>query len=154
MKSLWNWFRVLISGKPHFYIGGESDPYLMRWYLIPQNPVINIFLHKFMREDDDRAFHDHPWNFISVMIRGGYREFTDDGMIVRKSPSIAARKATHRHRVELLSNENGGRIPCWTLIVTGSKIRTWGFHCGTRFVPWFDFVDMSDEGKVGKGCGD
>ena len=48
---------------PDFVIGGSDNPYLLRWFLIPRNPVFNVYLHKFMRSDDDRALHTHPWLF-------------------------------------------------------------------------------------------
>lgn len=163
MRHLWNWFRVLISGKPHFYIGGEQNPYLMRWFLIPKNPFLNVFLHKFVRDDDDRALHDHPWPFCSIMIRGKYLEVTGESEVdvaERYAPSICFRRANHKHRVVLWNlidvvNDKlvSAKIPCWTIIVTGPQSRTWGFWCKeNRFVPWYDFVDLTDEGKVGKGC--
>ncbi len=41
--------------KPDFIIGGPENPYLLRWYLIPQNRFFNVYLHKILRSDDDRA---------------------------------------------------------------------------------------------------
>ena len=35
--------------------------YLSRWHIIPRNRYFNIYLHKFVGSDDDRALHDHPW---------------------------------------------------------------------------------------------
>lgn len=164
MKSIRDWFVRLIRGKPHFYVGGEKNPYLIRWYLIPRNPLINVYLHKFLRDDDDRALHCHPWWFISVMIWGKYYEFVDKngseaGAIVRSAPSIAFRSATHCHRVKLPRMAPAEPralvpIPCWTIVITGPKCRVWWFHCPKGFVPWFDFVDHADTGNVGKGCGE
>ena len=149
------WFKTLISGRPHFYIGGEDNPYMLRWFLIPRNRWLNVYLHKFMRDDDDRAMHDHPWWFVSVMLRGMYIEcISPTNAILRRTGSVALRRATHRHRVELLRNKDGTRITCWTLVITGRKVRTWGFWCPKGFVPWFDFVDQNDTGNVGKGCGE
>lgn len=62
MKRLWRWFKILVSGYPHFYIGGIAKPYLLRWFLIPRNPWFNIYLHKFLCDDDDRLY---------TIIRGG-----------------------------------------------------------------------------------
>lgn len=45
---------------PDFYIGGNANPYLLRWWVIPRNRFFNVYLHKFLRDDDDRALHDHP----------------------------------------------------------------------------------------------
>lgn len=155
-----NWFKTLFSGKPHFTIGGHDDPYMFRWYLIPRNRLLNIYLHKFLRDDDDRALHDHPWWFVSFMLKGGYWEIVPraDGLpsnraIKRSFPGIAYRPATHRHRVVLFA-PTGIKEPCWTIVVTGRAQRTWGFWCPKGFVPWQEFVSEDDGGHVGRGCGE
>lgn len=137
-----------------FFIGGHVNPYLIRWFLIPRNKWLNLYLHKFCRDDDDRALHDHPWWFVSVMIRGSYKEHTENGCVIRHSPSIAFRRATHRHKVELFTDSNGNKIPCWTIVITGPRSRVWGFWCPKGFVPWTQFVGSQDNGNIGKGCGE
>lgn len=158
-----NWLKTLFSGKPHFYIGGQENPYMLRWFLIPRNPYFNVYLHKFLRDDDDRALHDHPWWFVSLILKGGYSEVVPnpDSLMPNVNKlhrfSIAFRRATHQHRVVLwrertFSSTEGKKLPCWTIVATGRKKRTWGFWCSKGFVPWFDFVDETDNGNVGKGC--
>jgi hypothetical protein len=152
-----HWLRKLLAGKPHFVIGGVDDPYLLRWFVIPRNHVLNIYVHKFMRSDDDRALHDHPWWFVSIMLRGSYIEHTPKGSALRKAPSIAFRKAEHIHRVQLIPQRSNvlRETPCWTLIVTGRKARHWGFHCPKGFVPWEKFVAKSSDVSVtSQGCGE
>lgn len=160
-----SWLQRLFSGKPHQIIGGENgDPYMLRWYVIPRNPLLNIYVHKFLRSDDDRALHDHPWWFVSLILRGSYIEHTPGGARIRDAWSIAFRPAETRHRVQLLINMMTGReLPCWTVIVTGPKRRGWGFWCRDkvtaldhpfydygqqveRFVPWREWGDG--------GCGE
>ena len=149
-----DWLKTLVSGKPHFVIGGADDPYMLRWYLIPRNRRFNIYLHKFLRHDDDRALHDHPWWFISIMLKGGYYEIVKGGKCIgRAAPSIAFRRATHRHRVVLRAPQ-GKSLPCWTLIFAWRPKRTWGFWCPKGFVPWFQFVAEDDKGNIGRGCGE
>ena len=150
--NLIKWFFRFFTGKPHFYIGGMDDPYMLRWYLFPRNPFFNVYLHKFLRDDDDRAMHDHPWNFLSIMLKGCYREYRPSGDVLRTAPSIVYRPAESIHRVELICDENGNDIPCWTLVFTGPKIRVWGFWCPQGFIEWDKFVDSTDEGNIGKGC--
>lgn len=145
-----HWLPVLLSGRPHQIIGGDEHPYLRRWYVIPRNPLLNVYVHQFLRSDDDRALHDHPWWFVSLMLRGKYDEITESGMKRRRAGSIAYRPAEWRHRVHLLSTlvETGRddrrphgplirgwrttETPCWTLIVTGRRRRMWGFWCKTK----------------------
>ena len=137
-----------------FYIGGMENPYMIRWYVIPRNRWFNIYLHKFCRDDDDRALHDHPWWFVSFMLCGQYTEYTPKGSKIRKAMTFAFRTATARHRIELPKDNGGKPMPCWTLVITGRKKRVWGFWCPRGFVPWHEFVDHTDEGNVGKGCGE
>ncbi|MFA5712006.1 hypothetical protein [Mycolicibacterium sp.] len=152
------WLRRLLSGRPHQAIGGAADPYLRRWYLIPRNPVLNVYLHQFLRSDDDRALHDHPWWFVSLILRGRYDEVTDRGTRRRRPGSIAFRRAETRHRVELLPDAAyEAEASCWTLIVTGRRARVWGFWCEyvgdltgrrrERFVPWQEWDNDA-------GCGE
>lgn len=144
--SLRRWLRILLSGEPHFVIGDALRPYLFRWFVLPRNKYFNLFLHKFMRDDDDKALHDHPWLFVSIVLLGGYREILQDGVVIRRAGSICLRRAEHRHRVELL------RVPTWTLVFTGPKIRTWGFWCPRGFVPWNVFTKPDNPGEIGRGC--
>lgn len=156
MRALWQWFRILISGRPHFIVGSPEAPYLRRWFLLPRNPFFRIYLHHFCRSDDDRALHDHPWWFVSLMIWGRYTEVYEyNGVRIaqrRSAPSMVFRPATHRHRVFLNTGSDGRPRPCWTIIITGRKVREWGFWCPQGFVPWYQFVSRSNSGEVGPGC--
>jgi hypothetical protein len=138
---------------PDVVIGGRDKPYLLRWFVIPRNPLFNVYLHLFMRSDDDRALHDHPWFNCSRILLGSYLEHTiAQGGIER---AVRMRRGDWRirwtgriaHRIEL---DDG---PCWTLFVTGPRYRQWGFHCPTRgWVHWQRFTAADDPGSIGKGC--
>jgi hypothetical protein len=88
---------------------------------------------------------------------------------------IRFRKATASHRLQLrndyskghwvenhaqIGHTTGGsvwsvpRMPAWTLFITGRRVRDWGFHCPKGWVPWQEFTDPTDSGRVGKGCGE
>lgn len=148
-----SWLRRLVSGHPHQIIGTVEDPYLHRWYLIPRNGFCNLYLHKFLRDDVDTALHDHPWWFISWIIKGYYLEYTPvpGNPHPRRRWSVAYRAGTYRHRVALVNGfrKDGtyGKKPCWTVIMTGRRGRAWGFWCPHGgFVPWQQFDDA--------GCGE
>lgn len=128
-----------------FIIGGAETPYMFRWWIVPRNRWFNVYLHKIVRSDDDRALHDHPWWNISILLRGFYREVTPRGTKMRRGGSIVFRSAKTAHRLEV-------DAPCWSLFLTGPTIRTWGFHCPKGWVEWTKFVDERDNGAVGRGC--
>lgn len=54
----------------------DHDPYLHRWYVI-RTKRVGLFIHKFVRSDEDRALHDHPWSFLVIPLWGGYIEHSD-----------------------------------------------------------------------------
>lgn len=140
------------SREPDFVIGGHQDPYVRRWWLIPRNRIQNAYLHQFLRSDDDRALHTHPWLWnVSILLRGRYREWFGEGpndYVERQAPAFKFRWGPAPHRIELTHG------PVWTLFLTGPRIRQWGFLCPQGFVHWRDFTDADDKGAVGKGCGD
>lgn len=112
----------------------DRQPYLKRWYLFRTKPFA-VFLHLFFRSDEDRALHDHPWPFITFILWRGYIEHqqTKSKVIIkRRWPlTVHARKATHRHRVELVNGK-----PAWTIVVRFKEWREWGFWEKTGFVQW------------------
>lgn len=138
---------------PDFIIGKPDDHYLRRWFVIPRNRFFNIYLHQFLRSDDDRALHDHPWWNFSFLLSGRYVEHTiPAGGINRRieyrAGDLKFRRATAAHRVELIDGA------CWSLFITGPRIRDWGFHCPHGWKPWQEFTKKGASGEIGPGCDD
>jgi hypothetical protein len=84
-------------------------------------------VHHWLGSDDDRAFHDHPWWFLTFVVKGGYTDKTPDGDEILRAPAIRFRPALHQHTVTYMP---GG---AWTVLVTGPKARTWGFWKDGKF---------------------
>lgn len=161
---------VTHSREPDQVIGGYDDPYMRRWYVIPRNPFFNVYLHRFLRSDDDRALHDHPWFNLSIVLDGAYTEHTIAAggihhRTLRRRGEIVLRSPWRAHRVELLTSNHtvlrpDGRPTSFpmpfhalTLFITGPRMRAWGFHCPERgWVHWREFTDPQDSGAIGPGC--
>lgn len=101
-----------------------GEPYLVRWRLF-QTPLFAVYLHRILRSDDDRALHDHPWAFVSLILLGGYFEHTPGGCRWRRPGSIVAHHAEDLHRLELRPAKTA-----WTLVLCGPRRRQWGFSTG------------------------
>ena len=136
--------------EPDFVIGPTDNPYMLRWWIIPRNKYFNIYLHKILRDDDDRALHDHPWPSLSWLLKGQLVEqLPDTHRTLRRSIFPVYRSSLFRHRLELPADS------ATTLFITGPRLRNWGFWCeGTRFVPWEEFVNADNPGETGRGCGE
>ena len=103
-----------------------NKDYLSRWHLIPKNRFFNIYLHKFVGSDNDRALHDHPWWSVSFLLKGELIEVLKETPLTKELRFIGKyrpylRPAELAHRMVLIGDE------AWTLFITGPKIREWGF---------------------------
>lgn len=152
VRLLGNALQRVASGRaPDFVIGGHDKPYMRRWWIIPRNQVLNVYLHEIRRSDDDRALHDHPWLNCSVILEGTYVEHTIAAggihrRVWRRAGDVVFRRAKSAHRIEVTA-------PCWSLFLTGPVIRVWGFHCKNGWVDWREFTNPADGGAtIGRGC--
>ena len=129
---------------PHRVIG---ERYLHRWHVLPRNRLCNVYLHKFLGDDDDRALHDHPWISLSWCLAGRMVEYTASQTNAIDQGQFKYRKGRYAHRLEIVEG------PVWTLFITGPKFREWGFHCPQGWRHWREFTDESGD-RIGRGCED
>jgi hypothetical protein len=114
-------------------LGWPECPYNIRW--IAETPWVSARVHHWIGPDDDRAFHDHPWWFLTFVLRGGYTDRNPGGDDHLRAPAVRFRPALHRHTV--VPDADGA----WTVLLTGPIVRPWGFwKDGAKFVKankWF-----------------
>ena len=99
-------------------LGLPECPYMQRWVL--DLGAFAIRLHRWTASDDSRAFHDHPWWFLTLVLWGGYVDVSPAGRDRLGLGSIRFRSSSHRHTVEVEQTT-------WTILITGSPSRRWGF---------------------------
>ena len=115
--------------------GLDGSEYLIRRYLLPRNKLVNVYLHRFLGSDDDRALHDHPWFSISCVLKGRLIEHGPNGASREiQRGKITLRPPRFQHRIELPSGETAT-----TLFVTGPVVRTWGFVCPQGWISWNEY---------------
>jgi hypothetical protein len=100
-------------------MGMPQCPYLYRWTFLLFG--FSLRIHHWLRSDDRRHFHDHPCDFVSIVLRGHYTNVTPIGSKVVKVGSVWAARGDRRHYLEIPS---GG---AWTLLLCGRPYRKWGF---------------------------
>lgn len=142
----------------HPYVGGTRWNF-MKWADIPdardinrvylrrlrvlQTPRFAIYLHFIYLPDEDRDPHDHPFNFWSFVVRGGYSErLWRIGSIPK--PWQARTKtwragSLHRMGIDqshMIDSLLPGTI---TLVLAGRKQKDWGFWTQHGYVSWRDY---------------
>jgi hypothetical protein len=122
--------------------------YMHRYYLFLKDRhkfPFNVTLHKIVRSDDP-VFHDHPWPYITIILRGGYWEHTPiveldeivgETVIWRGPGSIIKRNSEELHWLEL--DEKVG--PATTLFLMGPQVREWGFVINNHWIRHDECLD-------------
>jgi hypothetical protein len=131
----------------------DGEPYLIRWYLF-RCKRFQICLHHILLSDYD-CLHDHPWKFITLILKGGYYERiprydrlfktelgnTIDNIlngriianeVVKKwygPGSLLGRPAKWKHALELPEGKTA-----WSLLIMFKKERDWGFWTSKGWV--------------------
>lgn len=109
----------------------DDQPYLIRHSLFSCR-YFAIKVHN-IRLSDHACLHDHPWAFITLLLKGGYVEHTEQGSKVYGRGTILYRPARFLHRLEI-------HQPVWTLVITFRKTRQWGFQTPKGWVFWRQYT--------------
>lgn len=170
MKTLVNWLIAYAMRTPYFHLyNPDGTPYMDRYWLIPFAPTkrhgvdqgcyaarwwgnplvwlcqrfgIAVRIHHIQSADLHRDLHDHPWWFVSVVLRGWYVEelmlekpmffsawVTKTYVKFRKTGSIAVRTTRDKHTVVNVPYRG-----VWTLFITGPWRQVWGFYTDEGWV--------------------
>lgn len=125
-----------------------GEDYMHRYYLFMKDREsfpFNVTLHKIVKSDEP-IYHDHPWNYMTIVLKGGYWEHTPvfddygnvlkDNVCWRGPGSIIKRKASEFHWLEI--DEDIGYAT--TLFFMGQKVREWGFLSDSN--TWIHYEDF------------
>lgn len=136
-----NWLRRF----DYVNIWQDGEVYLRRFY--PFKWTHKIKIHQIFKSDLDRDLHDHPWNFFTLMLGGGYWE---ERPVSRKNPdgptkvkyhnigTFRFRRATDLHKLFL---DMG---PAITFVISSGKQRQWGFQTLEGWVPWEEYLNAGE----------
>ena len=109
--------RLLLDRGPSWPDYDKAEPFMVRYYLLfrkrPKWFPFNILLHKILKSDLG-DLHDHYWSYITIILKGGYWESTQNGTFWRGPGYIGFRKATDRHSLKIPKGK-----PAWTLLLAG-----------------------------------
>ena len=103
-----------------------SQTYLSRLRIV-QTPWFALYLHRMDGPDSRPTLHDHPWNIVSVVLRGGYveRRLNPKDMTVNERRRVRWVNVMRTHDAHAITTLL--RVPTWTLLFVGPRVRTWGY---------------------------
>lgn len=111
----------------------EIDEVFFRWTLW-ETRWFKVVLHRLEAENWHTKCHDHPWDFLAIILWGGYWEELDPkqrrrnvgrycygNTWWRRAGSILYRPAETKHNVVTRRG-----IPNWSIVIMTNKRRPWG----------------------------
>lgn len=146
----------------------DGRTFLDRWGLCHERWG-GFYVHHIAGPDPGKDLHDHPWAFVTIILRGGYTEHyarCPDGPngagryvhpskieacymaeIAERWPDTCTAGFVRRwrwlsvHRMPLGAAHRivDARPGTWTLVLRGPTRRTWGFYLPTGWVAWTEY---------------
>lgn len=99
-------------------------------FTILKTPWLNFYLHYLVCPMRPQECHNHPWDFLAIILYGGYWEYFRGKVVWHGPCSVLHRPAESSHSVWT----NGVN---WSIVITTCKSRVWGFHpCESREDHW------------------
>lgn len=127
--------------------GERKDAYLSRYYLFGGGDFLawQVLVNAIRRIDTIDCHHDHPWDFWTLVLWGGYVEsvLLPDGTkkVQRRWPGqLSFRPAEHTHIITELPWGTS-----WTLVWQRAHRRQYGYHTREGWMHWKKFIK-----RVGK----
>lgn len=162
--------RFSFSPKEIFRSGddGKGEVYLVRYNLL-STPWFGLKFHKIMLSDSD-CMHDHPWSFITFILKGGYWETTlkqyeksnyrfggfqlpaeqrNQWITWRGPGSVLYRPAAMPHRLDLpvgtvdLETRKRKFQPAYTFVINFKRTRDWGFLTPMGWIYWENYTSVN-----------
>lgn len=146
----------------HHDVVQPNGLYLRRYFLTPvMRPKwwpkkwrwFRVFLHHLCLPDDDRAPHNHPSGFTTLILSGSYTEHvfyprTKSGRFekmvrVAKPGTVFKNPVNHTHFVIVTA-------PAWSLVLWPEPVQEWGFWIidqnglgPDRWVKWDEYLGVT-----------
>lgn len=111
---------------PHKEIGWQEIGEVFYRYTLVKTPWFSLYLHQLDAPNwHPVGCHDHPWWFITLLLKGGYLEYNGKKVWHQKPGQVMYRPANWSHDITTPYGRS------WSLVLTGKKQRAWGFQpCG------------------------
>ena len=121
----------------------SGELHFVRWNIFSiGNFSVNI--HAIYKADEDKHLHNHPWNFVSIVLKGWYSEKLEgDKTNIRYPRNIVKRKKDAFHKIDSLHSK-----VIYTLNCMWGKRDDWGYMVNGKFVQHEKYRMLKNEGLL------
>lgn len=118
----------------------DGRTFLDRWGRV-HDRIGGVYLHHIADADPGIDLHDHPWWFVSIVIKGCYWEVRAS----TRAPAAIVRGQRRRWSIKTMRLDEIHRITnaapgTWTIVLRGPTVRKWGFYVRNTVMGRWDWV--------------
>jgi hypothetical protein len=119
-----------------------GELHFRRWKFFEIKNLFSIYIHKIYLPDYDEHLHNHPWNYVSIILDGGYIELDHNGNSVsRRTGSISVKSSESFHKITHLY-----KSPTKTIVITGPKKQhNWGYLVNGQFAGFKTYRKLKND---------
>jgi hypothetical protein len=114
----------------------KGVPHFRRWQILSLWGR-SVYLHCIYRSDEDLHMHNHPWDFASFILKGGYIESMINSGTIKGPGDVAYHKAKDYHHITVLQ-------PTWTLVFASKRYNAWGYLVDGKFVNHLEYRNVKN----------
>ncbi|NJM70925.1 MAG: hypothetical protein HC862_12225 [Scytonema sp. RU_4_4] len=121
---LQKWFKKYLESRPVLTAYNNLEKTQPRQHthfiLFSANRWFNITLNHILDRPEwyKGVLHNHPWPNVSLILKGGYWEKTEDGVRWYRPGSIIFRSAYKHHNIWIKDNQ-----AAWTIFIHGPMVK-------------------------------
>lgn len=130
-------FKTIIISDPF-----TGEPYLQRTVFL-KTRLLTIYGHKFLKKDEDRHLHSHPWwCSASIVLTGSYTE-QRKGRGAKRVRLFNLFTKNTCHRI----SELHGTVR--SLFIGGPRTQDWGFLVKGEIIPHLKYFELCKSDEIG-----
>jgi len=124
----------------------EGELHFQRYRLF-SSPWLRFYIHKICLSDFDHHMHTHPWNFFSLILKGGYEQEYWDHSKNNKTSFMKVRAFDilnmgryEAHKITLTKS------PTWTFVIAYGGKGPWGYSTDNGFIEHKRYRELKNKG--------
>lgn len=107
-------------------------------FAIIETSKFSIYIHKIYKADKDIHLHSHPWNFFSLILKGGYvehwRKDQNSGFTDKEFLSFGKADRNYFHKIAKII-----KGPVTTFFVTWGEAKNWYYMVDDKRIPHIQY---------------
>lgn len=124
-------------------IRSQDGVLVFKRYAIFQTTFLSLYVHFIYQADKDKHLHNHPWNFLTMVLRGKYYVMLPNSVEIKRPGSLSFMTRKGYHKIAFVVGP-----PVVTLFLAVGKWTPWGYDVDGKHIDSVEYRTMKNENKL------